>query len=224
MLLSRSGVTGTLTLETRRFLTIDTFEIGFRRPANFEFRPGQRIELLHGNLKRDYSIISNPADSRLSFCIRLIKEGKLSVLLSVMPIGTAVSFIGPQGHFMLRPSPRPVVFSATGTGIAPFVSMVRSGIRGFTLLHGIRDASEAYFSSLFRSAAQRYIPCISGQPLDDPLPPGAFPGRVTDYLDHHLPKGVYDFYLSGRGEMIRDAMHIIDRRFPDSLVFTEIFY
>jgi ferredoxin-NADP reductase len=224
MPLPPSGATGRLTLENRRFLTTDTVEIGFGRPAYFEFRAGQRIQLLHGNLRRDYSIISDPADSRLSFCIRLIKGGKLSILLSIMPIGTAVSFFGPQGYFIFRPSFRPAVFVATGTGIAPFVSMARSGISGFTLLHGIREISEAYFSTLFRSVARPYIPCISGQPLNDLLPTGAFQGRVTHYLDHHLPKGSYDFYLSGQGGMIRDAMHIIDRRFPDSLVFTEIFY
>jgi ferredoxin-NADP reductase len=169
-------------------------------------------------------MISAPADRRLAFCIRLIKGGKLSILLSVMPIGARIFFSGPSGHFFYRSSPRPVVFAATGTGIAPFVSMARGGIRGFTLLHGIREVAEAYFSSLFSAVCQAYIPCISGQPLNERLPPGAFPGRVTDYLDHDLPKGTYDFYLSGRGDMIRDAVHIIDRRFPDSLVFTETFY
>jgi hypothetical protein len=56
------------------------------------------------------------------------------------------------------------------------------------------------------------------------MPPDAFRGNVTEYLEQHLTPGAYDFYLCGRSEMIRDVTHLIDIRFPESLVFTELFY
>lgn len=49
-------------------------------------------------------------------------------------------------------------------------------------------------------------------------------GTVTDYLARRLPRDRYDFYLCGRSEMIRDAILVIDDRFPGSLVYTETFY
>jgi ferredoxin-NADP reductase len=48
-------------------------------------------------------------------------------------------------------------------------------------------------------------------------------GRVTGYLEGHLPLGAYDFYLCGRGEMIREVILLADQKFPDSLVYTEPF-
>jgi hypothetical protein len=55
-------------------------------------------------------------------------------------------------------------------------------------------------------------------------PEGFYYGRVTDYLYNNLAPGRYDFYLCGRREMIRDVTICVDEIFPDSLVFTEIFY
>jgi len=55
-------------------------------------------------------------------------------------------------------------------------------------------------------------------------PAGSFAGRVTDYLETELPPLPYDFYLCGRSDMIRDATLLVDERFSDSYVYTEIFY
>jgi len=54
-------------------------------------------------------------------------------------------------------------------------------------------------------------------------PGEGFSGRVSQYLEHHLEPGVYDFYLCGTQAMIRDVMLIIDSHFSGSLVYTEQF-
>jgi NAD(P)H-flavin reductase len=98
--------------------------------------------------------------------------------------------------------------------------MVRSGLKNFTLLHGVRSPEDLYYSAVFKSAAAAYVPCLSGGTR---LKEG-FSGRVTDYLNTHFAVGAYDFYLCGRSEMIRDATLIVDDRFPGSFVYTEIYY
>jgi NAD(P)H-flavin reductase len=115
------------------------------------------------------------------------------------------------------------VFVATGTGVAPFASMARAGVKDFILLHGVRRFLDLYCESLFRKTARRYVPCVSN--LKDPGEgaSGVFAGRVTGFLEEHMPFGAYDFYLCGRGEMIRDAIHLVDQKFSDSLVYTEPF-
>jgi len=208
----------------RRWLSDITFEIELTRPPSFEFYPGQSIRVVHQQLERDYSIVSDPAVPTLALCIRNVQDGSLTPLLATAKIGRRISFTGPHGYFTFRPSNRSPLFIATGTGIAPFVSMVRSGVKGFTLLHGVQGPSELYYESLIRPATKSYVACLSGSTLDSPGPEGVFHGRVTDYLEKNLPAGLYDFYLSGRIEMVRDVTHIVDERFPGSLVYTEIFY
>ena len=213
--------TYTATLLRRKWLSKKTFEIFASRPPGFTFTPGQRISLSLNEHERDYSIVSAPKESELTLCIRKVADGKLSALLSAADTGASLVIRGPHGYFTYRPSPRPAVFVATGTGIAPFCSMARSGISGFTILHGVRLAADLYYASQLRKNALKYIACLSESKK---LPANAFPGKVTQYLEQHLIPGAYDFYLCGRNEMIRDVTHLIDRRFPESLVYTELFY
>ena len=108
---------------------------------------------------------------------------------------------------------------ATGTGIAPFAAYARSGVRGYTMLHGAKMASKLAYRDMLSAGSKAYIPCLSRAGKDGPW----FNGRVTDYLEKSLPQGRYQFYLCGHREMILDATDIIDERFPDSRIFTERF-
>lgn len=211
----------TATLLKRKWLSNKTFEIYLSLPPGFTFKPGQRISLNLDRKERDYSIVSAPQESELTLCIRMVTGGKLSPLLSVADIGTTISFEGPYGYFTYKHSPRPAVFVATGTGIAPFSSMARWGISDFTILHGARLLNNLYYASHLRQSARKYIACLSDT---KELPANAFAGKVTDYLEQHLSPGTYDFYLCGRREMIRDVTLLIDERFPQSLIYTELFY
>jgi benzoate/toluate 1,2-dioxygenase reductase component len=196
------------------------FALELSRPDGFRFLAGQTIRITHSSQGRDYSIASAPDAPRLQLCLRLVEPGLVSSWLAAAPSGTMVSFSGPSGMFLFRGSPRPAVMAATGTGIAPFLSMVRAGLSGFTLLHGVREREELYGGEIFRSAAVRYVPCLSAGAAGH----GEFAGRVTAWIQHRLPAGSYDFYLCGRRDMVRDVTRIVDDRFPDSRVYTEIFY
>jgi benzoate/toluate 1,2-dioxygenase reductase component len=220
---SSAGV-WTTHLVSRRSLSRKAFEAQFTRPSGFAFVPGQRICLVGNSVERDYSLVSGNTEETLLLCIQKIEGGMLSPLLASASIGSPFQFTGPYGYFTFVASQRPAVFIATGTGIAPFVSMARSGITGFTLLHGAKTPEELHYMSLFRKKADRYIPCLSrvhGTALDVE---DTFPGRVTGYLEKHLPPGSYDFYLCGSAEMIRDVTLLTDERFPGSLVHVETFY
>ncbi len=208
-------------LKERRWLSKKSFEITLTKPKDFRYIPGQWIRLSHYAVERDYTLVSAPTDPHLALCIRNIEQGILSAGLSNAPVGSHFNFNGPHGYFTYRPSPRPAVFVATGTGLAPFVSMARSGVTGFILLHGVDSAEDLYYATIFQSAAKQYIPCISET---DSLSGEYFRGRVTDYLRKNLAAGLYDFYLCGRREMIRDVTLLVDEKFPGSFLFTETFY
>jgi ferredoxin-NADP reductase len=211
-------------LLSRHWLTDRVFELGLSRPESFEFQPGQRIRLIHKAVEREYSLITTPTDQTLALCVFDVPGGQLSPLLASAEIGTGFSITGPDGYFIFRPSTRPPIFVATGTGIAPFLSMARSGVTGFTLLHGVQRSKDLYYENSFRATARMYIPCLSQEQNQLRSTPDCFCGRVTEYLAEHLPVESYDFYLCGRQEMTRDVTLLADERFPGSLVYTETFY
>jgi len=205
----------------RRWLSKRTFEITFSKPSSYNIRPGQRIRIYYQTMERDYTPVSAPGDPEITFCIRKVDTGKFTPVLSTAQIGTRFDISKPDGYFTFKPSRRQPVFVATGTGIAPFCSMVRSGVTGFTLLHGVDRPQELYYQSKLESVADLYIPCISREYQSSS---NHFRGRVTDYLKKHLPPAKYDFYLCGRREMIREVTWLVDERFPGSLLYSEHFF
>ena len=214
----------TTELVDRRWLSDNAFEVEISRPQHFHFKAGHTIQLIYQDQKRYYSLASAPGDPTLSLCVNFIEKGYFSPLLASAEIGFKLEFTGPHGYFTFSPSPRPPVFIATDTGIAPFVSMARSGMRGFTLLHGARHAGELYYQDLLQQAAHQYLPIVWEIPDEDHVSSGLFHGKMVNLLAQHLKPGRYDFYLCGWQKMIKDVTHLIDDRFPGSHVYTEVFF
>jgi len=216
--------TETTELINRRWLSDSAFELELSRPPHFHFKAGHTIHLTYRDQKRYYSLISAPSDPTLALCINFIEKGSLSPLLASAEIGSKLQFTGPHGYFNFSPLPRPPVFIATDTGIAPFVSMARSGIRGFVLLQGARHAGEIYYQDVLSPSARKYLPVVWESPEEVQASSGLFHGKMVNLLAQHLEPGRYDFYLCGWQKMIKDVTHLIDDRFPDSRIYTEIFY
>ena len=193
--LKTCATTYSAALAGRRWLSKKTFEITLSLPPGFEFKPGQRISVRIDQHERDYSIASAPGESELTLCIRNVPGGKLSNFLSSVDIGTSIAISGPFGYFTYKSSACPAVFVATGTGIAPFSSMARSGVSGYILLHGVSSPADLYYGSLLQQSAAKYIPCLSG---DKKPPADYFQGTVTQYIADQLETKTYDFYLCGR--------------------------
>ena len=210
-------------LVARRWLSAGFYEIRLERPDGFDFQAGQSIRLDVDGRERHYTPVTSPTAPQIALCIRRVGEGGVSAALAGMPVGSTPWMTGPYGYFVFRPSDRPAVFVATGAGVAPFVAMARSGVKGVTLLHGVRSPVDLVYADLLRERVDRYVPCLS-----EAAGPGtvadAFFGRVTDYLTDRLTPNIYDIYLCGRGEMIRDAIHILDQRCPGSYVYSEAFF
>jgi ferredoxin-NADP reductase len=207
-------------LLSRTWLTPRDFEVEVERPAGFVFQAGQGIRFGHKDRWREYTIVSAADSPALTLCIRHVAGGGFTPHLATAPLGVRLEATGPHGYFLHTGSDaRPAVFVATGVGIAPFVAMTRFGVRGFTLLHGVRTPDELHYASPLRSAAARYVPCVTGAAGR----PQVYSGRVTGYLRERLDPGVYDFYLCGRRQMIGEVTLLVDELFPGSSVRTEAF-
>ena len=113
---------------------------------------------------------------------------------------------------------REMVFIASGTGIAPFHSFVRSypGIN-YTLIHGVSYNNEAYERNDYDP--HRYILCTSKESN------GGHKGRVTRFLPGYRVDPDMLFYLCGNNNMIYEVYHILrDKGIPDENIFSEVYF
>ena len=93
---------------------------------------------------RAYSIASAPSQNGgFAFCLNRVQDGFMSNYLCDLDEGAEIFFQGPFGDFILRPPPRDTLMIATGTGIAPFRSM----------LHGLFESEPAGDSAVGRAGA-----------------------------------------------------------------------
>lgn len=189
----------------------------------FDFSPGQLLGLsvLENETQRLYSIASGENDRDFQVLFDVMKHGHLTPRLALLKKGNTVHVSGPYGRFF--GTPEPAYWIATGTGIAPFLSMFRSALaENKTLLHGGRTQASFFFQEEFLPAFRgNYIRCCTGDDFQ-----GAFQGRVTDYLMHReaLPL-THLYYLCGRAEMVVEARDIlISKGIPFDRILSEIYF
>lgn len=195
--------------------------------GGIEFRAGQLVHI-HGRAEHDgrsYTICSGERDEHVQVVFRLIPEGVLTPQLVALRAGASVEIAGPYGEFTIRDPARQMFFVATGTGIAPARSYVRShaGLK-LTVLHGVRVGEDLFYRDEFAGCA--YHPCVSGEGSLTLTAMGEiFRGRVTGRAAQlELPAEAH-YYLCGANEMFYDMRDLLaGRGVPPGNIFTEAYY
>ena len=212
--------------------------------APFPFEPGQYGTLgLMGPegrlIQRPMSISSSADDlSEYEFFIRLVQGGEFTTLLWERHVGDAINLKGPKGKFVLQPDGRSGLLVASGTGLAPFMSMLitlrgRGQVRDLVILHGAsydhdlawRDELQAVVDSGF---PLRYAATVS-RPQSCPDWHG-LTGRVEtvipDQLDENrLTAENTTIYLCGNPDMVSAVEAIAtERGFPPEQIRKELYW
>lgn len=142
------------------------------------FVPGQYVtiglETAQGVVERPYSITSSArrTGDDYELYIRLVPGGALTPSLFATRVGDRVTFRPPKGRFTLAPDDgRVSLFVATGCGIAPFISILRTlhdagEHRRIVLVHGVSYVRELAYRELLEGFASvqhalTYIPTVS---------------------------------------------------------------
>lgn len=221
--------------------------------ALFDFKPGQFAVLgLRGcecrvpeaddeeppsepdkMVRRAYSIASSSVEKRyVEFYVTLITSGQLTPRLFALPYGGRL-FLGPKasGMFTLdRVAPgKAALLIATGTGLAPYMSMLRTMLvsdtsRPYVVLHGARYSWDLGYRAELESLARLrpnliYIPSIT-RPDEDPHFRG-YTGRIQALLDQGIVETLSgipldpaqtEVFLCGNPEMIRIVREMLALR------------
>jgi ferredoxin--NADP+ reductase len=173
-------------------------------------------------IRRAYSIASESrADEFLEFYLTLVLSGELTPRLFGLKLRDRL-FVGPRavGVFTLAKAPgKHILMIGTGTGLAPYMSMLRSeldcnGSRRFVVVHGARYSWDLGYRTELTGLARHcgnfhYLPVIT-RPQED----GSWRGR-TGYLQNVIASGLieeetglpltpenFDIFLCGNPGMI----------------------
>lgn len=182
----------------------------------FTFLPGQFVSMTDTvdgkRVTRAYSIASPPMGAIFELCLNRVKEGKLSPRLFEMQPGDTIEIQGPLGYFVLRHPAHDTVLVATGTGIAPFRSILKAHLEAhpehqFTLLFGVRYERNLMYRDEFELLAERhpnfhFWPTLS-------RPEEGWSGR-TGHVQAHLDEALggrkdLDVYICGLRLMVDDV-------------------
>ena len=208
------------------------------------FAPGQYFSLgleIDGRIvRRPYSTASAPGSMELEFLIRRVEAGVFTPVLWATRAGDRLSLGRAKGVFTLAPDDeRQPVLIATGTGLAPFVAMVRAGAgrpdpAPAVVVHGVAHAGElAYHDELSALAAAgriAYLPVVS-RPAHPANTGWTGPvGRVPDTLAAIVARGTFDpaacvAYLCGNPGMIGAAGAVLESLgVPPEAIITERYW
>jgi ferredoxin-NADP reductase len=213
------------------------------------FEPGQYMTIgvmVEGRIvQRPYSVASPPivaGDEGYEFYVRLVQGGTFTPLLWQVPIGQAMRMIGPKGKFLLEPNDdRTHIFISSGTGNAPFVSMMRQMLadgstRPVLFLNGVSYAHELGYRDIVEGWERtgeypvRFVPTVSRP--NDPANASWLgrTGRVETILAPVLDEMGLDAsnsiaYICGNPDMILSAEEtLLGRGYPPEQVKKELYW
>jgi ferredoxin--NADP+ reductase len=197
------------------------FLISFKRP--FDFIAGQviGITLRKEDARRLYSICSGEKEDDIRILYQVVDEGYLTPQLSDLVAGDSIWITPPGGEF--TGTEAPAVWIATGTGIAPYYAMFRSGLgKNKTLIHGSRYLEQFHFYDEFREVlGKNYIRCCSAE-----KDPEVYSGRVTGYLEEQQDLDPeLKYYLCGSADMVVETRDLlIGKGIPFHHIISEIYF
>lgn len=205
----------------QREISPGVFVLSFIRP--WDFTAGQVVGLAgHENDEaRLYSIASGELDEEVDILYNINPDGKLTPWMAQLNTADNLWVSEPFGSF--TGGEEKAWWIASGTGIAPFASMFRTGLyKNKKIIHGGKDLQSFYFHQLFEpELKENYIRCSSRENGE-----GIYHGRITKYLREHSNLPLDEkYYLCGSAEMVVDARDIlIEKGIPFDNIISEIYF
>ena len=205
----------------KKYLTKDVVFLSLTCPEDFSFKAGQYVMFKMDNGEKrkmkPYSILSPPSQKgRLDFCIKIVEGGFASEMFKTMEIGAKFPVRGPMGHFVFKEDSekKKFCFIGTGTGIAPFFSMVQEFVpkmpdKDFQVIFGLRNKAGLFLHDEFLALAKKYsnftyLPTLSREKWEGKT------GRVQTHLTEDLLEK--EFYICGLKEMVLDTQKHLEEQ------------
>ncbi len=201
-------------------------------PLAFEAGQFVRIALdIDGErVARPFSFVNPPADPVQEYYGIVVPEGLLSPRLAALRAGDALHVAtNPSGFLVLSevPDADTLWLIATGTGLAPFLSILRDEAawrryRRVVLVHAARHASDLVYRELIdavRDARAGRFTCVSmlsreaaKGTLDGRIPAAIRDGRLEEAAGAALAADSSQVLLCGNPDMVKDVIDVLAAR------------
>ena len=214
------------------------FSFTMTRPSHFKFTAGQfaRIGLKVGDelVVRAYSVVSSPFDETLEFFSIVVPDGAFTSNLQHLKVGDELYLEKiPYGYLTLAryqlPLPQDLWLLGTGTGLAPFISMLQDfetwkNYKNINLVYSVRTASELAYADRIQEIAEtfgeghtgfRFTPIITRDPeapLHDRLPVLIANGELEKAVGLKFNSETTHIMLCGNPEMVEDTKEALKAR------------
>lgn len=205
-------------------LTPNVYLVRFKltNPVEINFQAGQFISLLVApNIRRCYSIASSPNNkNELDFVVDVRPGGPGSQFFTNVNVNDQVSFMAPFGQFTLKEQDPPkLFFVCTGTGVAPFRSIIydlleKGTTKEISLFFGLRFEEDQFYVNDFQALTQKYPNFHFTLTLSRPTP--AWTGKsgyVTKWLEE-IPNDQFGccVYICGWKEVVNSVIDICHKK------------
>lgn len=223
-----------------RHWTSNMFSFRTTRDSAFRFTPGHYARLgitsLDGTLIwRPYSMVSSSNDDYLEFLVILVPGGAFSSALATLQLGQTI-FVDKACYGFLtldQLSPgRDLWLLASGTGLGPFISILRDPavwqkFERLIVVHSVRKAAElAYRDEIGALASEEsftnkgtqltYIPVVTREPdataLTVRIPQLLKEGRLEEAAGRVLSVEASRLMICGNPELARDLRKMLSER------------
>ncbi|MFT4020146.1 MAG: ferredoxin--NADP reductase [Acinetobacter sp.] len=214
------------------------FSFTLTRPAHFKFTAGQfaRIGLKVDNelIVRAYSVVSSPFDETLEFFSIVVPDGAFTSRLQHMKVNDEIYLEKiPYGYLTLaryqQPAPQDLWLLATGTGLAPFLSMLQDfetwqNYQNIYLVYSVRTQAELAYVDRIQTLAEtfgeghsgfKFIPVITRDTqavLNERLPTLILNGRLEQIAEQRLNPETSHVMLCGNPQMVEDTKEALKQR------------
>lgn len=209
----------------------------FITPPAVAFEAGQYVSMQVSERgdRRSYSIASSPEVTHsFELLVDISPQGIGSQFLEKMQPGQEVKVLAPLGRFTVPQdtNEHALIFIATGSGVAPFKSMIvdqlqlKNDQREIVLYWGLRHETQLFWQDEFLELAEAY-PNFHFHPVISQATPQwtLCRGRVTNCLSvHTLPESA-GYYLCGNDAMVKDVLGFLHGKgVPETHIHHEKFY
>jgi ring-1,2-phenylacetyl-CoA epoxidase subunit PaaE len=223
-----------------------TLEVPQTLADTFRFLPGQHIgvkaDIAGQDVRRTYSVCTDPAEGRLRIGVKRIPDGLFSTYAtSRLQPGDRIEVSPPHGDFLIAPAPgtvRHYAAIAAGSGITPVLAMIAAVLNTeqkskFTLLFGNRTSRSVMFLEELEGLKDRYpdrfhlIHVLSREAQTAPILSGRLDVSRLDALLAGLVDvdSVDGWYLCGPFEMVGAARQALaDRGVDPAAIHDELFF
>ncbi len=197
-------------------ITSDVIKVTLRLPPNteFNFLAGQYVNIIKSNIKRSYSIAGYQEMNSLFFYIKKHESGLMSkYLFDEAKENDLLRIEGPKGSFFLRGTILDnLIFLATGTGIAPILSILKSPLnyemlkkKNIYIFHGGRFKDDLIEQDFFKNWGVNYYPTLSREKVE-----GYYFGYIQkNLLNEPINLKLSTVYACGSEIMINDAKELL---------------